>query len=177
VNEPRVPDWVVGAWERTSLVLAGEPVAGIGRAVWIQTERSYVDVRAPGSVASGTAFAGPGAWHAGIFTWHHEIDLYPGGGPTDCGTLELDGDDLVECGDDLEGHGPYVERWHRIPGSGGRAETITAIGGLAVLAGDHYAFARDERDRGGQFAARYRRRARDAWVDEIAIGAPDWQPF
>ena len=173
----RVPEWVVGAWERTSLVIEGAPAADIGRAVWIQAERSYVDVRAPGSAASGTAFAGSGNWRGGVFTWHHDIDLHPEPGRLDRGTLRLDGEDLVEAGDDLDGLGPYVERWRRLPASEGPGETVTADGGLAVRVGAHYAFVHDDRDRDGEFSARYRRRTGHAWIDEIAIGARDWQPF
>ena len=36
----------------------GAPVPGIGRALWIEGGGTYVDVRAPGTVASGTSFGG-----------------------------------------------------------------------------------------------------------------------
>jgi hypothetical protein len=177
VNTDGVPHWIVGAWERTSLEIAGAVVAGIGRAVWIQADEYYVDLRAPGVIASGTSFAGPGAFDGRLFTWRHDIDMRPRSGALDRGSLEPDGDALIERGDDLDGAGPYVERWKRLSGSAGDTETIFTPGGIGVRAGAHGAFALDLRDHGGGFAARYRRRVAGDWVDEMVIGDADWQPF
>jgi hypothetical protein len=176
-NGDRIPEWIVGAWERAALVIAGEPVSEIGRAVWIQTEHAYVDLRAPGQVASGTSFAGHGTWDGRVFTWHHEIDMHPRSGAVDRGALERDGDDLVEAGEDLDGSGPYVECWRPLSDPHDRTETVVTPGGLAVRVGAHAAFARDDRDLGGEFSARYRRHVSATWRDEIVIGEPDWQPF
>ena len=62
-------------------------MAGIGRALWIEAGGTYVDVRAPGTVASGTSFGGRSTWRAPTFTWHHDLDLHPRPGSVDRGEL------------------------------------------------------------------------------------------
>ena len=63
-----VPSEFVGAWEREGLDVGGAVVHGVGRALWIESGGTYVDVRAPGTVASGTSFGGRSTWHQPVFT-------------------------------------------------------------------------------------------------------------
>lgn len=53
-----------------------------------------------------------------ICTWHRLVDYQPPGPAVDAGIMEFEHPDcVIETGI----HGPYRERWHRLPGSSGRA--------------------------------------------------------
>ncbi len=135
-----VPRRFVGAWEREALEVGGAPVAGIGRALWIEGGGTYVDVRAPGSVASGTSFGGRSTWRAPVFTWHHDLDLHPRPGTADRGELILRDDLIIERGSGIDGGtAEYEERWRRRPAANVLAAIATHATGLAVRVGDHAA--------------------------------------
>lgn len=168
-----VPRRFVGAWERDELRIAGRAVPGIGRAVWIEAGGTYVDVRAPGTVASGTSFGGRSSWRSPAFTWRHDVDLHPRPGTVDRGVLTLDGDRIVERGTGIDGGAaPYEEQWRRLPATGG-AVTAVAIHphGLAVRVGNTAALvlAAPAPARGG---ARLWEHADGAWVETITVGDP-----
>jgi allophanate hydrolase len=135
-----VPRRFVGAWEREGLDVDGAAVPGIGRALWIEGGGTYVDVRAPGTVASGTSFGGRSAWRAPVFTWHHDLDLHPRPGNTDRGELTLLDDRIIERGSGIDGGtAAYEERWRRLPAATALAAIATHSTGLAVRVGDHAA--------------------------------------
>jgi hypothetical protein len=167
-----VPRRFVGAWEREGLDIDGAPVPGIGRALWIEGGGTYVDVRAPGRVASGTSFGGRSAWRAPTFTWHHDLDLHPRPGRADRGELTLLDDHIIERGTGIDGGtAAYEERWRRLPT--GSALALAAIAthdsGLAVRVGDHAALVYappGTRDA----AARAWQRANGHWACVITLG-------
>ena len=69
------------------------------------------------------AFAGPARWEQPIFTWEHHLD-WLGTFPSDAGTFEADGADLIDERGTFVDDGravPYAERWERVavPGDSG----------------------------------------------------------
>jgi len=167
-----VPRRFVGAWEREALAIDGVAVPGIGRALWIEGGGIYVDVRAPGAVASGTAFGGRSSWRAPRFTWHHDLDLHPRPGHADRGDLTYEADLIIERGTGIDGGtDAYEERWRRLP----MTDAVIAIAaherGLAVRAGNHAGLILEE-----GFAraacARAWQHVDGRWVEAIALGAP-----
>jgi hypothetical protein len=133
-----VPSEFVGAWEREGLDVGGAVVHGVGRALWIESGGTYVDVRAPGTVASGTSFGGRSTWHQPVFTWHHDLDLHPRAGSIDQGELAWVADRIVERGAGIEGGTtPYEERWRRLPNPNAVIAIARHPCGLAVRVGDY----------------------------------------
>jgi len=135
-----VPRRFIGAWERERLELDGRRVRGIGRAVWLETGGTYADVRAPGAIASNTAFGGRSAWRAPRFTWHHDVDLDPRPPRAiDRGELVYEGDRIVERGSGLAGGASYEEHWRRLPTATSTIAIAAHRHGVAVRVGDHAA--------------------------------------
>jgi len=135
-----VPRRFVGAWERESLQVGGTFVAGIGQAVWVESGGTYVDVRAAGTVASGTSFGGRSTWRSPRFTWHHDLDLHPKPGSADRGDLSVRNDRIRERGTGIDGgHEPYEEAWRRLPSENFDIAIAAHDHGLAVRVGDHAA--------------------------------------
>ncbi len=171
-----VPRRFVGAWERDELRIAGRAVPGIGRAVWIEAGGTYVDVRAPGTVASGTSFGGRSTWRAPIFTWHHDLDLHPRPGRVDRGELTCLENRIVERGTGIDDNdAPYEEHWRRLP----TTDAVTAIAahenGLAARAGDHAALLLAARRARGP-CARAWHYASGRWIEVITLGSPGNTP-
>jgi len=135
-----VPARFVGAWQREYLAVDGCAVVGIGRTIWIEAGGTYVDVRAPGTIASNTSFGGRSGWRPPHFTWHHDIDLDPRPDAIDRAELTVVGDRIVERGFGLTAAAvPYVEHWHRLPTTS-RVTSIAAHEyGLAVRVGTYAA--------------------------------------
>jgi hypothetical protein len=133
-----VPRRFIGAWDRLLLNVDGSIIKGTGRAVWLEAGGTYLDVRAPGTLASNTSFGGRSSWRSPIFTWHHDVDLHPQPGAVDRGELTVDGDRIVERGTGLTGDGvPYTEHWHRFVSTTHTTMIATHRNGLAVRVGDH----------------------------------------
>jgi hypothetical protein len=168
-----LPARFLGAWERHELTVDGAPMAGAGRAVWVEAGAAYVDVRGAGGFASDTCFAGTTSWTEPCLTWRHEIDAHSGEDGTDVGHISFDGDDLIEQGDFIAGRQvPYRERWHRLAGSTGpvlAAETLDGTG-LAVRVGHHAATVLDRRPAGGSLSARYQVWTGRRWITELVVG-------
>ena len=166
-----VPRRFVGAWERAGLEIEGEAVRGAGRAVWIEAGGLYIDVRAPGTVASGTSFGGRSAWRAPRFTWHHDHDLDPHPGRVDRGVLTVAGDHIIEQGVGLHGGaGAYEERWQRVSAADCAPAIANNDRGLAVRVGD-YAGLIFAGSGPGSNAARLWQRVSGKWVGMISLGA------
>jgi len=133
-----VPPQFVGAWEREGLDIGGAVMPRIGHALWIEGGGTYVDVRAPGTVASGTSFGGRSAWQPPVFTWHHDLDLHPRPARIDRGELECVKDRIIERGVGIEGGtARYEERWRRLPGPQVAPTIARHECGLAVRVGDY----------------------------------------
>ncbi|HTD50968.1 MAG TPA: hypothetical protein VK771_10230 [Acidimicrobiia bacterium] len=171
-----VPRRFVGAWEREQLEIGGHAVPGIGRAVWIESGGTYVDVRAPGTVASETGFGGRSRWRAPNLTWHHDLDLHPRPGNVDRGQLTMLDDRIIERGTGLDSNPErYAEHWRRLPSTHDTIAVATHAHGLAVRVGDHAGLiVAALGDRPG--CARLWHYARDSWLEEITLGSPDLAP-
>jgi hypothetical protein len=166
-----LPDSFLGAWERTGVLVDGEPVAEPGRVVWVEAGRAYVDIRGPGLFASDTTFAGVTRWLEPHLMWTHTIDAGDDAG-ADVGHISYDGDDLLEAGEYTDGRViSYVERWSPLPASSGPILAAMTRGGIAVRAGDHASVVVDRRPSDGGIAARYDRWEGSAWHPEIEFGA------
>jgi hypothetical protein len=163
-----LPSRFVGAWERSELTVDGVAPADMGRAVWVQSEALYVDVRGPGGFASDTSFAGSTKWEAPYLEWSHAIDRATSHDGTDRGHITFDDDDLIEQGDFIAGEPhAYRERWRRLAGAREPTLAATGPGGIAVRVGDHAAAVVDRRAAGGGFAAHYLRRHDASWQTEL----------
>jgi hypothetical protein len=168
-----VPRRFVGAWARERLEVDGRLVAGAGPAVWVEAGGTYVDVRGPGTIASGTSFGGRSSWRAPMFTWHHDVDLGPVPVRPDRGALTVvAADRIVERGVGLTGDGiSYVEHWRRVPASDAPAVVAQHEHGRAVRVGDCAAAVCTNPP-----SARLWRRVGGTWSEWIALGAPDRLP-
>ena len=166
-----VPRRFVGAWEREGLEIDGAAVTGAGRALWLEAGGLYVDVRAPGTVASGTSFGGRSTWRTPRFTWHHDHDLDPRPGHVDRGELTFEGDRIVERGVGIDGGtGTYEERWQRVSPAGLAPALARHADGLGVRVGDYaglvLAGAAD-----ASIGARLWQCVRGRWVEVVSLGA------
>jgi hypothetical protein len=171
-----VPRRFVGAWEREELRVDRRPVPDIGRAVWIEAGGTYVDVRAPGDVASGTSFGGRSTWRSPVFTWHHDLDLHPSPGPVDRGELSGSADRIIERGTGLGGgNAPYEEHWRRLPSASAVIAVVSHEHGLGVRAGDHAALVLAT-PRPSTACARVWHCTNGRWVETITLGAPRGTP-
>jgi hypothetical protein len=120
-----------GLWQR-SLVAWPDGRRDTTTAVrWMQGQSAYVDLRQPASIpdfsqvrclddlsrehcqwlARQQGFAGRFTSDGRYFEWHRSIDYQPKGRYADAGTLQWEGDVLVERGRDVD----YLEHWHRDP--------------------------------------------------------------
>ncbi len=158
-----MPAVFVGAWERVSIALGdGAPHEPLS-VVWVQGWSAYADLRLPLDRAADDepieCFAGHTTWEDPLLRWGHDLDL--AGGPaasTDVGSVEWDGDDLVERGTfAIDGADvPYVEVWRRLPGSTGRVVEVTDVGLMHVAVGAHELTVLDRRGQGLAFSAAYK---------------------
>lgn len=172
-----LPARFLGAWLRTEMLVDGGAVEN-APTMWLEAGAAFVDVRAPGGVASDMTFAGTTSWSEPHLTWTHEIDSAES--DADVGLITPDGDDFVESGsftlDDREI--TFAERWTPQPGATGGpvlAADLTdgADRGLAVRVGDHASVVVDRRAGGGVIAACYRALVDGAWVERITHGPAD----
>ena len=132
------PGRFVGAWEREALEIGGAPVAGIGRALWIEAGGTYVDVRAPGSVASGHELRR--TQHLAGADVHLASRSRPApaaGKPSTAASSSVDDDLIIERGSGIDGG---TARTRNAGGACPTADGSTAIAttatGLAVRVGD-----------------------------------------
>lgn len=176
-----VPERFRGAWRRVSLAVDGSAPAEHADVVWLQTERTYADLRIPrygyGDIVAPMSFAGTTSWAAPFLRWSHDLDLDRGRPPADgdVGRVRWDGDDLVETGQVTEGGRavPYTEVWRRVAGSDTCLESHRSPDGRCVVVrtGDHALTIADDRAAGGAYRACYRTRHDGRWSVELALGA------
>lgn len=170
-----VPQRFVGAWEREHLEIDGREALGIGRALWIESGGTYVDVRAPGTIASGTSFGGRSAWRPPHLTWHHDLDAHPVPGAVDRGELTLADDRIIERGTGIDGGtAAYEERWRRLPTTTLGVTIATHEHGIAVRVGDYAGLLLALPDHSP--SARAWRLSGGRWLDLISFGPPADHP-
>jgi len=145
--------------------------------LWLQAGRWYADLRIPTIDTGGAveAFAGPARWDAPLFTWDHHLD-WLGTFPSDEGTFEDVGDELVERGSFVDGDRdvPYEERWERAAESANFlvARSTSAPGrGVLVEVGAYRLVLVDAREVGGEFSARRDERRREGWTTTFVRGS------
>ena len=173
-----MPARFVGAWQRAELRLDGavaDPDED-AEVLWLQAERWYADLRVPLVDPGGPveAFAGPARWDDPQFTWEHHLD-WLGTYPSDVGTFESDGAELVERGTFVSGDAviEYEERWVR---AGPDTDFVVARGavgsGMAVLVevGRHRLVLVDQRTDGGEFSVQRAERSGEGWSTTFARG-------
>lgn len=117
-----------GLWTRSLLAFPDGRRDDTTNVAWLQGPSLFVDLRQPASRPASCRVFGPGElsheacqWlakqsgFAGVFAvegnvaeWRREIDFQPKSALPDSGTLEWQGDILVETGI----HAPYYEHWH-----------------------------------------------------------------
>ncbi|MFS0895864.1 hypothetical protein [Mycolicibacterium litorale] len=93
-------DDCTGLWRRTLLVEADGSRDDGTDVVWLQGISAYVDSR---------GFAGVLTQRGEVFEWRRDFDVQPPGEFPDVGSVQWDGDTLVERGV----HADYVEHWVR----------------------------------------------------------------
>jgi len=174
-----VPSRFVGAWRRTQLRVDGVVVGpdDDDDVLWLQAGRWYADLRIPATDTGGAveAFAGPARWDAPLFTWDHHLD-WLGSFPSDEGTFEDVGDELVERGSFVDGDRiiPYEERWERVTDTADFlvARATSASGrGVLVEVGPHRLVLVDARDAGGGFSVRRDERRGERWTTTFVRGS------
>ena len=115
--------WFVGAWRRRSITVPGSAPTEPCEAWWIQTERSFVDIRftLPGLANNGLPYSSTRAF-AGTFTiigdetrWNLELDTARPTPHTDIGAasgLYISPEDPNLMIEDAPGR--FVEEWERV---------------------------------------------------------------
>ncbi|MCW2511534.1 MAG: hypothetical protein JWR11_576 [Mycobacterium sp.] len=93
-----------GLWRRTLLIDADGTHDARTGVRWLQGSTAYVDSR---------GFAGRLHQSGDVFEWHRDVELEPPGEFPDAGSMQWDGDVLVETGV----HANYVEHWVRDEGT------------------------------------------------------------
>ena len=176
---PPVPERFRGAWKRVSLAVDGAAPTEHADVVWLQTERTYADLRVPrygyGDIVAPMSFAGTTTWADPFLRWNHALDLDDASpGDSDVGRVRWNGDDLVETGEFTEGGRtvPYTEVWRRVGGSDSDLESHWSPDGTCVVVrtGDHALTIADDRPTGGGYRACYRTRHDGRWSVELALG-------
>ena len=179
-TEP-VPERFRGAWKRVSLAVDGDAPGEHADVVWLQTERTYADLRIPrygyGDIVAPMSFAGTTTWADPFLRWGHDLDLDAERPPgaSDVGRVAWDGNDLVETGEFTDGDRavPYTEVWRRVADSDAGLESHWSPDGTCVVVrtGDHALTIADDRAAGGAYRACYRTRHEGRWAVELALGA------
>jgi hypothetical protein len=156
---------LAGLWRRTLIVEPDGSRDETSVVDWLQGPSLYVDLRSPpvrpdfrsaslgdlspeqqAYLGQQQGFAGRLRRDGAFFTWDRTIDLQPPGPFPDSGTLDFEGDVMVERGR----HAAYLEHWRR----GEEPTTPCAAFGLRdadgaeailVASGDRFGFARARR--------------------------------
>jgi len=147
-----VPDLLLGAWKRTSIVNEDGSSDTDSIVVWLQLESAMVDVRIPAEMDDPLACeastghttctpveTGLDGIRRATAEWHtrgpRDIAIHPVSAFPEPGLLEWNEDGSVMI--ERAPSGAYVEEWHRLPGSTERlAEHQVDIGNRIYLAGD-----------------------------------------
>ena len=130
--DPQMTDHT-GLWRRTLLIGADGGRDAGGDVRWLQGLTAYVDSR---------GFAGSLHRHDDVFEWHRDVDLEPPGPFPDAGSMNWDGDVLVETGV----HEDYCEHWVRDADSAGPCAATflrspEGSSGLLMRVGDLFGWA------------------------------------
>jgi hypothetical protein len=127
---PSVAD-LRGLWQRSLIAWPDGRRDTTTEVRWLQGLRAYADLRQPSPAADFShvrrradlsmddcawlarqqGFAGNFTFDGRHFEWIRSIDIQPKAARADAGTLEWDGQVLVEKGRDIA----YIEHWHRDP--------------------------------------------------------------
>lgn len=153
-----------GLWRR-SLIVRADGTRDVGTWVrWLQGPGLYADLRQPAArpdvstvqclrdltmpqldwMAGQDGFAGQLLGDGGIFEWQRDIDFQPPAPMPDRGSLDRDGDVMIEKGY----HSPYIEHWHPDTGSTPPLYALRLRDGTGgcvgqvVRVGDLFAYAR-----------------------------------
>jgi hypothetical protein len=155
---------LAGLWRRSLIVRADGTRDTETWVRWLQGPSLYADLRQPAGrpdftgvrclrdltmrqldwMAGQDGFAGQLRVDDGIFEWRRDIDYQPPGPTPDRGSLQRDGDVMIEAGY----HSPYIEHWHpdAPPVPPFRAlrlhDAATGCMGQIVRAGSLFAYAR-----------------------------------
>jgi hypothetical protein len=162
---PRLAE-LAGLWQRSLIALPDGTRDTTTRVGWLQGPSWYADLRQPRSLAAFAGvtalnhltladcaalaaqegFAGRLGFDGRHFEWGRCIDFQPAGPTADAGSLERDGDTLVERGRDVA----YVEHWHRNPeaaalpcAAASLRETGARTSAFLVRVGESFMYARD----------------------------------
>jgi hypothetical protein len=153
-----------GLWRRSLIVRADGTRDTDSWVRWLQGPRDYVDLRQPTGrpdftgahclrdltmkqlewLATQDGFAGQLGADNGIFEWRRDIDFQPPGPALDRGSLDRDGDVMVETGH----HSPYIEHWHLESGptqplyAMRLRDSVAGCVGQIVRIGDVFTYAR-----------------------------------
>jgi hypothetical protein len=157
-------DRLQGYWRRSLIEWPSGDRDVTTQVTWLQGPRCFVDLRQPvpfcdygcvrnlrdldatqlEALALQEGFAGILIQHEDCFEWTRQIDFQPKPRHADKGTLDDQGDRLVEHGYDVD----YVEHWHRDDGERAPAGALTlrdrrtGVLGMMVGVGPHFMFAR-----------------------------------
>ncbi|HWJ34422.1 MAG TPA: hypothetical protein VNR70_04105 [Steroidobacteraceae bacterium] len=160
----RPPD-LEGLWQRSMIARPDGTRDTTTRVRWLQGIDAFVDLRQPAqlpnfphaarlndlsmadcaALATQEGFAGRLNFDGRHFEWARRIDFQPKSPMADAGSLEWDGEVLVERGRDVD----YVEHWHRVaagvPPRGAVVLREADSGTMAYLlrVGGEFMFARD----------------------------------
>jgi hypothetical protein len=155
----RVPDVLLGAWRRTSIVNDDGSSDTDSIVLWLQLESAMVDVRIPvdtedpsaceastGHTTCSPFETGGDGIRRAIAEWHtrgpDDIAIHPVSAFPEPGLLAWNEDGSVMI--ERAPSGAYVEEWHRVPGSTDRLiehridsrHRLYVAGDLAVMATD-----------------------------------------
>lgn len=155
----RVPDLLLGAWRRASIVNDDGSSDTESIVLWLQLESAMVDVRIPvdmeeasdceastGRTTCTPVETGGDGIRRATAEWHtrgsDDIAIHPVSAFPEPGLLEWNQDGSVMI--ERAPSGAYVEEWHRVPGSTDRIvehwtdfrRRLYATGDLAVLVTD-----------------------------------------
>jgi hypothetical protein len=161
----------LGAWQRVSLSLCGDPEHEPEYVYWLQAETWFVDLRVNRETAQVTgSAAGVTTWSAPHLRWQRTIDILEPAPPEDVGAIAWDGDEIIETGvfpfAGTDGPVPYRERWRRLPDD--RPVTSwKSPAGIMVRAGHH---ALGVVRTAGQISARYWQHDGHSWQTILDAG-------
>ena len=164
-SETHLPAWLLGAWKREWIRSSDGVTTNTLTVRYLQTPSVFGDVRIPidrpkfpdatalsdleddelALLAKQRGFFGYTTYQGQNANWHHELAYQPPDGTDDIGRLERAGaSSMLEHGLD----GSFTEHWWSMSSGDGkflaiRVERNHRLERMLVVAGDHFAFARN----------------------------------
>jgi hypothetical protein len=164
-----------GLWRRSLIAWPDRHSDTTTSVYWLQGPQTYIDLRQPAPapdfsrvsslkdlsledcawLARQEGFAGWLRFDGAHFEWIREIDFQPRSPGADAGSLQWEGDVLIETGRDAD----YIEHWHRdesLPTSPASAQELHNARLLRV--GPHFMYVRERAaalDKGYRTLAEY----------------------